>query len=1125
MNKQRRAFGTLDRNQMVPLPTPNKTTKPAPRTETPHRRGGKTKETFDRAKASPRRSHTKSRQDLKSPKDAVASETKTPRISNCTDGTNNRAVRDAQKLPLIEIRHLRKGSNFSNYSQELLLQQQREGQVRKPTQQHSRQIHNSRHNNTVRVRENVTSFVLTSRDESSSMELASSDSRSQPLGRSTKPHYSASAGFASLCDGSMIERHKVSAPSRKRAILSLSPPLGGASKFEKKRSSFIENKQAGIAACQDYLPLDDNKTIPFLGLAGWKKYYKSPELEHSAVVPHLFSRADIQRWKDAKPDNPEVFVAVNAGSIRQSTKLGALTGMEVLVEHRTQTGPDIDDEELTVASPVKVGPFEKKRYYNVHPLEYLPEDDEEDTGDEEAQAEANGDTVSVGDDNDDREGIEIKRRAALWTVPDDDYSHTSKTFSFHSSGTTWYHPALPPGWDMKISDDGRPLYIHPEGGSTIYCPVPLPVKTRSRPTRPLAAGSRKEDFSHPNSKRSMVCKKNTNATGKSNTANNENLLIPSGRNVHNQQNGIKNRYTSKAVFPNGEHPTEPPLPSKMTVQAKRSEGADVPEMRNREVKQMQSDSNDDEDTLKTPLFGAKERPEGLKLPSRQYLAGLQNKNNGILQSPTSSTKAVRPEGLNLPKKPYHGDHQSDDILLKSPLSSTLRERPECLKLPSSLQRQPTFDSAFGSGGSTGGDTLTLLKSNLDQVRSFEDMELVSSDAESFLISRSSSVCAESNSSEKRTFVGNMCAAEFQGKVATSKDDTTESLDLLEMKTKTLPQRKRIICNNITAKASENSRDVLAKLPEEQESPENFGCGEEGNDNDLSAGKSSSPKENSCLEGKLVNISKKSGLLDGSPYRSPRRNDLQEGGKAAGLSPGRRMLYSDGEKEKGSIVGRQLRSTSSDITVSDGMSKASSKKTGESPDKAAMNSWPATGDTRGVGDKEESLTKNVEHIYVTAIAHAGSNKQSSPAITSRSLQAPLHAEFSPGLPSVNLDESAFPLDDDDDDNEEGDDTRTCIGDGAPKVSPSSQERVKQKSRARFESVDTADTSLATFLMDSPGSSSSSVSSRRRLRQHSLESVPSFPWKGSYDYHFRAHGRFEETTKTSKKRMKGCQAQTP
>ena len=952
------------------------------------------------------------------------------------------------------------------------------------------------------------------------MELALSDSHIEPLESSESFRHSSSAGSTSLCDGSMIERHQVSAPSHKRVNFSL--PLGGASKFEKERSSNIKNKQADIAASQDNLQLDDNKTIPFLGLGERKKSNQFRELEHPVVVPHLFSRADFQRWKDAKPDNPEVFAAVNAGPSQRSTKSGALTGMEVLVGQCTQTGPDVDEEDLTVASPVKFEPVEKKKwYYNAHPLEYLPEDDEEVKGDG-AQAGENGEMVFVGDDNDDCGGLEIKGRAALWTVPDDDYSHTSKTFSFHSSGTTWYHPALPPGWDMKISDDGRPLYIHPEGGSTIYCPVPLPVKTRS--TRPSTAASRNEDVSCPNSKSSLVCKETTNATVKSNTANTGDLRIPSGHNLHEQENGNKYRYTSKAVFPDGGHPMGSPSPSKTNVQPKRSEGHDVLEMRNCKVKQMQSDRTNDESTLRTPPVGARERPEGLRLPTRQYVAGLKWKHNDILQSPSSSTKRERPEGLKLPEKPYHGSDQSDNNLTKSPLSSTIRERPEGLKLPSSLQRQPKFDSTFGSGGSsTGGDTLNLLKSNLSQVRSFEDMELVSSDSESFLTSRGSSVSAEHLSSENRICVANMCATEIQRKVAASKDGTTKSPDL-EM---TVVQRKSINCNNPTAEASENSCNIPARLPWEQESPENFSYGDQDDDNGLSIGKSPSSEESTCLEGKLVVSSKKS-ALGASPHRSPtRHNGLQENGKAAGLSPARRcMLGSDREEEKGNLVDLQLESTSSASTESDGMSKASSQNPGESPGKAKMNSWPKTGDPRGVGDEEESLIRNewtpLEEIHVTAIAHAKSNKQSIPAITSQSLHEPHHYEFSPGLPSVNLDESAFPLDDDDDDdsNEQGGNTSTCIGGGASKVAPSLQNVVKEKSRFRLESMDTADTSLATFLMDSPGGKSSSASSRRTLRQHSLEIVPSFPLKGSYDYHFRAHGRFEEATGTSKKQRKGC-----
>lgn len=52
--------------------------------------------------------------------------------------------------------------------------------------------------------------------------------------------------------------------------------------------------------------------------------------------------------------------------------------------------------------------------------------------------------------------------------------HSSSPFQFEIEGKKYVHPALPPGWKMRISESGkRPVYTHPDHGSTWHCPIKL----------------------------------------------------------------------------------------------------------------------------------------------------------------------------------------------------------------------------------------------------------------------------------------------------------------------------------------------------------------------------------------------------------------------------------------------------------------------------------------------------------------------------------------------------------------------------------------------------------------------------------------------------------------------------
>ena len=58
-----------------------------------------------------------------------------------------------------------------------------------------------------------------------------------------------------------------------------------------------------------------------------------------------------------------------------------------------------------------------------------------------------------------------------WSVD----GNTTLPFEFTVDGKNYAHPALPPGWKMRLSKtQKKPVYIHPDHGRTWYCPVVLP---------------------------------------------------------------------------------------------------------------------------------------------------------------------------------------------------------------------------------------------------------------------------------------------------------------------------------------------------------------------------------------------------------------------------------------------------------------------------------------------------------------------------------------------------------------------------------------------------------------------------------------------------------------------------
>jgi hypothetical protein len=65
----------------------------------------------------------------------------------------------------------------------------------------------------------------------------------------------------------------------------------------------------------------------------------------------------------------------------------------------------------------------------------------------------------------------------VWSIDDESASVPIK---FVVDRKRYWHPPLPPGWEIKVSKSRkRPFYVHPDFGATWYCPVVLPAKEES----------------------------------------------------------------------------------------------------------------------------------------------------------------------------------------------------------------------------------------------------------------------------------------------------------------------------------------------------------------------------------------------------------------------------------------------------------------------------------------------------------------------------------------------------------------------------------------------------------------------------------------------------------------------
>lgn len=249
----------------------------------------------------------------------------------------------------------------------------------------------------------------------------------------------------------------------------------------------------------------------------------------------MFTKAKIQelRKHSYSPDDREVFETVNNGPPRPSQNLGPMTGLTI-GGRRMKRIDSLDDDEVTIDFDYH-DPFahepktkatgiirgEPKSRHSSHrvpsppmgvsnqskipaPLQHSSPNQSfrcfvtESMFYQGSEPDSSSEDVLQETPLDRREKTAANRFAhakskdmlccpEVWSLPDDEMSVTSKNFIFEIQGKKYYHPALPPGWNLKIDPShNRPFYHHPDYGFTYYCPVPLPVKPPQTKRMPLS---------------------------------------------------------------------------------------------------------------------------------------------------------------------------------------------------------------------------------------------------------------------------------------------------------------------------------------------------------------------------------------------------------------------------------------------------------------------------------------------------------------------------------------------------------------------------------------------------------------------------------------------------------------
>ena len=349
-------------------------------------------------------------------------------------------------------------------------------------------------------------------------------------------------------------------------------------------------------------------------------------LEHAPQAP-MFSDTDIRDMKNYKPDDPKVFQAV-LNTPRLPTGRGRkepLFGMTVGEGHTTPIDLHEEDDLSTVddafGRPMRFSLFENGKL-KMDDDEYYSNDDDDDDCEPQAKY--------------------MIHSPEEWSVPDDDEtSHFSKQFTFEHGGKHYRHVALPPGWTCET----QPVYFHPEYGPTLYCPVPLPVKPKSRRSR--------KHQSMPFLYQSMTSHRMPMPNRKQRQgfhgAIHQSAWIQHTRGLEDEEDSQDSQLAS---------PLSP-------LQVERPKGLQLPFQRRGGYKADEEDSEDSQ--LKSPLSPSQvERPKGLQLSYQRRMR----------QEPTdqSSPNNVEDGIMSHLMKKRVGSFESDDMDISS--------SPECLFTPS-----------------------------------------------------------------------------------------------------------------------------------------------------------------------------------------------------------------------------------------------------------------------------------------------------------------------------------------------------------------------------------------------------------------------------------------------------------
>jgi len=221
--------------------------------------------------------------------------------------------------------------------------------------------------------------------------------------------------------------------------------------------------------------------------------------------PIMFSNWDIKQLITGEPDNVEVFNAMLAsGPPRNSTRDKVPLPEIAFGRSASKDDNSIEDEELTIDG-FGENPFQAsstKREYDMT----VEEEDCDTTRNPKKICRTQRPSVapSITDSPQncffsssaicfETKGFVQDCFPQVWSMPEDDASSTNTNtntntyfntnFVFYMDGVSYLHPGLPPGWSLGVDTSGpkpTPYYYHPHEGVTYFCPVVLPITSRSK---------------------------------------------------------------------------------------------------------------------------------------------------------------------------------------------------------------------------------------------------------------------------------------------------------------------------------------------------------------------------------------------------------------------------------------------------------------------------------------------------------------------------------------------------------------------------------------------------------------------------------------------------------------------